>query len=180
MSWSGIIRALASFDERARLDQRVLSAWEDATQCAMRCNAMQQDSHSLTQSLPIFVVSHSIISQSTTPYPGGGRKELVWQKPPDELQSPGLSRNSVPESRETRQMDIAPPRPSRLPRTGLARSDPWLPSGLLRCPCLPPPLPAANRAPASGSSRGETDLVCGMCIPIRYCTLAALLCCTLG
>lgn len=139
MSWSGIIRALASFDERARLDQRVLSAWEDATQCAMRCNAMQQDSHSLTQSLPIFVVSHSIISQSTTLYPGGGRKELVWQKPPDELQSPGLSRNSVPESRETRQMDIAPPRPSRLPRTGLARSDPWLPSGLLRCPCLPHP-----------------------------------------
>lgn len=42
-------------------------------------------------------------------------------------------------------------------------------------PCLPPPLSAANRAPASGSSRGETSLVCGMCIPIHcYCTVLVL------
>ena len=148
-----------------------------------QCDAMQCSkpiTHSLTQSLPVVVVDH-LISQSTIPYPGGGRKELVWQKPQTSSNPPVSPENqSVPESRETRQMDMAPPRPSRLPRNGLARSDPWLPNGLLRCPCLPPPLPAANRAPASGSSRGETDLVCSMCIPIRYCMLAAVLCCTLG
>lgn len=85
---------------------------------------------------------------------------------------PSLQKKSL--SLQKRQMDVAPPRPPRLPRSGLACSDPWLPNGL-RGAMSPPPLSAANRAPASGSSRGETSLVCGMCIPIHcYCTVLVL------
>lgn len=137
---------------------------------AMQCNAASQ---SLTHSL-----NHSQSSSSTTQLVN--RRYLTqvvvgrnwYGRSPRRAPIPrSLQKIRVPESRETRQMDIAPPRLSRLPRTGLARSDPWLPNGLLRCPCLPP---------TPGSSRGETDLVCSMCIPIRYCMLAAVLCCTLG
>lgn len=132
----------------------------------MRCNAMQQDNHSLQLD-----VGNSI-SQSTTPYPGGGRN---WY--PDELQSLSLPvpvSRKVPESSERRQMDIAPPCPSRLPRSGLAHSDPWLPNGLHRCPCLLHPCLQRIELQPPSRGRGETDLVCGMCIPMRYCTVAAL------
>lgn len=42
-------------------------------------------------------------------------------------------------------------------------------------PCLfHPCLQRIELQPPGAVSRGETDLVCGMCIPIRYCTLLCL------
>lgn len=53
-------------------------------------------------------------------------------------------------------MDIAPPCPSRLPRSGLAYSDPWLPNGLRSCPCpLDPCLQRMELQPPSKQSKAR-------------------------